>query len=386
MITVRSAQTSAIKDNNLALTEIMEQLQFHLFSREHGVAIITCYSDFIDNGLIDLLVEAIPYDIAGITTVASANMEGYGEVTCSVIVYMSDEITFSSAMTQSITKGNMDANIANTYKHAAANHSGRPAMILAFAPYLADVDCAEVVASLDQASGGVPIFGGYPIDHTPDLRSKRTILNYDYSYDRMCIILFYGDIHPTFLVTTVSDQYINNVEGIVTKAEGSHIIEVDNEPFVNFLIRSGMVHDGALNVITTPFLVDLKDGSQPVLRAISEVSPEGHGILSTTIREGAGLRTAELVVQDVLESEELVVDTALSLDDVNSILFMPCISRFTALGSNRLAGMETVCNLVDGRLPFLLSYCYGEICPVPGPVPGQLVNSYHNFSTVACIL
>jgi hypothetical protein len=217
------------------------------------------------------------------------------------------------------------------------------------------------------------------------MSQKRTIFNDEYSWDRLGIILVYGDVQPTYLVATISDEYIIDIPGVVTQADGGVVLEVDNEPCVNFLVKSGIIKEESISISLSPIYVDFGDGSQPVMRAITDITAEGYVIFSTAIPVGATIRCATINASDVLESAELMLDAALSVPDSSELLSYSCVSRFAALGENSSAEMDTAASLIGNRLPYMLTYSGGEVCPVPGPNQGETINQFHNFTIVSCL-
>ncbi|MDR0885107.1 MAG: FIST C-terminal domain-containing protein [Clostridiales Family XIII bacterium] len=385
MLNVRNAYTDKLDNLNAAVDDILSQLQVDSYKRKHSIVLITCNSEYIDRGLLDILAEALPCEIVGITSVASSSAGGMGIYSCSVTLISSDKIEFSPSYSGVITEENMDAVIADTYRTASVGRKEKPSMIFVYAPLVNwNIDCAKVVSALDKVSGGIPAFGSFSIDHTADFSHNRTIYGSEYSWDRVSLVLVYGDINPTFLVASISDQYINPNGGIVTKAEGRTIYEVDHEPFVNFLVKSDLIKEGSLDIVLSPILIDFNDGARSVMRNIANVTEEGYGIMNSEISVGAVLRATEVNATDVLESAELIFDAVLSVDNAHGMLAYPCASRYAALGDNAYAGMKTAQNLIGNRLPYMMSYSGGEICPVVG-ANGELVNKLHNSTIVACV-
>ncbi|MDR0886438.1 MAG: hypothetical protein LBN22_08820, partial [Clostridiales Family XIII bacterium] len=143
MINVRNAHTDTLSNAHVAVEEILSQLKLDIYSRTNAIAIISCNSEFIDNGFVDLLSQALPCELVGITTVASSTAVGMGIFSCSVSVLLSDDVTFVTAYSDSINTDNMDRVIDATYKNASADYREKPAMILTYAPFIFTVDCAR---------------------------------------------------------------------------------------------------------------------------------------------------------------------------------------------------------------------------------------------------
>ncbi|MDR0886814.1 MAG: FIST C-terminal domain-containing protein [Clostridiales Family XIII bacterium] len=385
MIKVRTAHTDQINNPAAAIEDILSQLKIDSYIRTNSIAIVTCNSEYFDSDFLDLLATYIPCQIIGITSIASSTSSGMGIYSCSITLLTSYENEFTFSYSDTISETRMDEVITKAYYEAAADHDEKPSMILVYAPSVSwNIDCAEVVAALDKASGGVPAFGSFSIDHTADFMHNRTIYGNEYSWDRVGLVLVYGELNPTYFVASISDRYINKHIGVVTRAEGRTVYEVDGEPFVDFLIESGVIVDGEFSVVKSPVLVDFQDGATPVMRGIANITDEGNGVFNSVIPTGAILRMTEINATDVLEGAELIINASLSVDHAEGMLVYPCISRFAALSEDNLAEMATAANLIGNQLPYMISYSGGEICPVAGP-NGTLVNKLHNSTIISCV-
>jgi hypothetical protein len=66
------------------------------------------------------------------------------------------------------------------------------------------------------------------------------------------------------------------------------------------------------------------------------------------------------------------------------MLVYSCISRMMALGGNSFGELELVARLTGGRVPCLMAYSGGEICPTQ-VVGGGATNRFHNNAFIACL-
>ncbi|MDR0357185.1 MAG: FIST C-terminal domain-containing protein, partial [Clostridiales Family XIII bacterium] len=113
-------------------------------------------------------------------------------------------------------------------------------------------------------------------------------------------------------------------------------------------------------------------------------------VLGGTVPVGAQLRIGTAEYLDVVETAEMMFDAALATEKKDCMIVYSCLGRFFALGARIEDEIETGSNLVHDRIPFLLSYTGGEICPVPSfDAEGReigAVNKFHSFTIIACIL
>ena len=94
MIRSFSAHTYEIDDAALAVEEIKRRLDCDGKLMKNSVGSLACFVDFIETGVVKALSEALPFDILGITTIASASAGQCGETTLCILVLTSDDTEF----------------------------------------------------------------------------------------------------------------------------------------------------------------------------------------------------------------------------------------------------------------------------------------------------
>ena len=74
------------------------------------------------------------------------------------------------------------------------------------------------------------------------------------------------------------------------------------------------------------------------------------------------------------------------MPDVNGVLMFPCIvRRMMTMQINSLTELESVRNMINPVIPFMVGYSGGEICPtlIKNGVP---TNRFHNYSLVILVV
>jgi hypothetical protein len=139
-----------------------------------------------------------------------------------------------------------------------------------------------------------------------------------------------------------------------------------------------------------PFVVDYNDGTKPVGRAVSALTPEGHAVCGGSMPVGATLAIGGLNADDVLSTTEKTIEKTLGTfaeennKNDNTVLIYSCMSRYLALGVDNTAEVEKAGEIL-GDTSYLFSYSAGEICPLPSG-QGSLKNYFHNYTAVFCKL
>ncbi|ULQ59834.1 hypothetical protein K7I13_00275 [Brucepastera parasyntrophica] len=199
MIKTLTACTNEIDDVDLAVSEILDQLDLKNNQCKNSVGILTCYSEFIDTGVVKALCEKLPFDVAGTTTIGNAGSSVFGQMMLCVSVLTSDDVSFSTVVSDSIVNEQMEP-LSRAYAEAASAADKKPAMLITFAPLVRHVAGDHIVSVLNSISGNVPNFGTVALDHNIDYHDAQTIYNGEAFKDRLVLILVFGDINPRFLL------------------------------------------------------------------------------------------------------------------------------------------------------------------------------------------
>lgn len=384
MIKMLTAHTLEIDDAELALEEILEQLDLPHSLMKNAAGLMTCYSEFIDTGVLKALCDALPFDVVGATTLGNADNREQSQMMLSLTVLTSDDIEFSAAYSQSIA-GDQRAPLAEVFEFAKARLSGEPKLMFTFLPLLYHVGGDETVATLDSITGGVPAFGTIAIDHTLDYRFAQTFMNGECSKDRLAMLLVCGDIEPQFLIASISEDKIIKQKAIITASKGNVLTEVNHMPILKYMETLGLTKDGKLEGANNiPFMVDTGDGTEPLARAIYAVTPEGYAVCGGVMPVNATLAVGATDYNDVMRTTKHTLERALATGKHSGVIMFSCISRYMALGMDAEAEMRLVQKMLPKDLPFQFTYSGGEACPVYDR-GGEARSRFHNYTFVVCI-
>ncbi|MDR0706774.1 MAG: FIST C-terminal domain-containing protein [Treponema sp.] len=382
-----TAFTLEIDDPDAAAAEILEQIDSTGLC-EHSLGILTCYTDFIDSGAVRTICAALPFDVIGMTTAGTATPAATGEMALSLLVLTSDDTDFITG-TAEIRRGeDIDGLVCTAYKEACAKRSGRPAMMLAFAPYMNDLGGEVIAVSLDKAAGGIPIFGSLAIDSSVDFSLNRSVYNGNHHTNSVIFALLYGDLHPSFFVTSFAEDKIQKQRGVVTKSKDNILMEVNNMPVLDYLQSIGIQkQEGAWTVAAFPFVIDCNDDTKPVTRSIYLITKEGYAACSGNVPENATLSVGGIDYSDVIRTTREILKQILKKknDGHSCVLMFSCLTRYFALEANTTDEMDTVRKTLTDFPDYIFGYSGGEICPVYTE-KGNAVNRFHNCTFIACLL
>lgn len=386
MIKVLTAHTAEIDDVAVAVSEIIAQIEPEKNLRANTVGIVSAYAEFVETGVLAALSEKLPFDIVGNTTIGSADNAECGQLLLTLTVLTSDDATFATGITASLTD-EQEKPLADAYSRAAATLPERPAMMLGFMALLQHVGGDMIIDALDKASGGVPVFGTVTVDHTPDYRHAQVLYNGKGYSDTFAFVLITGGVKPSFMVASVSPEKIRKQQAIITAAQGNLLQEVNGMPVIEYMQTLGLASNGQIEGMNAiPFIINYNDGTTPIARAIFALTPEGYAVCGGVIPVNATLSVGSIDYDDVIATTSGVVRDIMNRGEAkHGLLMYSCISRYISLGMSPDDEMEKVRDIIGDAIPYQFTYSGGEICPVYDK-DGRLVNRFHNDTVVACIL
>jgi hypothetical protein len=381
MIKMIVASTSEVDDSDAAVLEIQNQLDREGGLLKHSVGIVACYYEFVEMGIVSALCEKLPFDVIGCTVLGSAVNGRYGLEQLSLSVLTSDDVRFVTSFSEPLSKDEVEEPISRLYAEAREKLQGDPSFIFALAPIMTDVGGERILRCLDAAGGGVPVFGTLSNDTSLTYENSLVFRNGEAHWHKVALLLMEGEINPRFFTTAISEKNIQKQTAIVTESEGSLLKMVDNMPILKYLANVGVETNGLAAVTTLPFLVDYGDGAKPVALSMYAITEDGI-FCAGEIPVGAKIAMADVDYDSVVETAETTVSQALAEAGKNGsdfILAIPCFTRGLVLSPNSEDEMKKTAELIGDKIPFMLIYSGGELCPVYNE-KREIINRFHNLT------
>ena len=384
MLSMLTAQTFEIDDASLAVSEILEQLDLPNRQRKYAVGIMACYPEFLDSGVARAICDSLPFDVVGTTTMASGTPGNRGAMMLALSVITSDTVIPAAVLSKSLVEDHRST-MTVAYDKARAALPATPSLIIALAPVMDYLSGDEVIETLDSISGGLPVFGTLPCDHTNNYSQTYVTFNGVGHENALALVLLSGPITPKFYIVSIPEERRQKQNAIITSSEGNVLRKVNGMPLLKYLETLGMItRDNVDTAKIVPFVVDYNDGTTPVVRGIYRFTPEGSAMCGGLMPENSTLSVGSLNHDDVISSTRRLFQTIKAESNPQLMLVMSCICRGWALGVDVLAEIETVEKESAGT-PYLFSYSGGEICPVYNE-GGETFNRFHNFTCVVCAI
>ena len=384
------AHTHEIDDVETAIEEILAQINVKDNLRAHSVGIIACHYEFIGSGVYRAITEALPFDIVGATSMKQALADETDTLLLTLMVLTSDEDSFSVALTGSMRGSLEEARIERSYREAAARLPSPPSLLLSYVPLLNLIGhaCDDFVEEIARISGSVPCFGTMPIDDTEDYEFCLVLHNGEQYADRAAMILIQSTAIPQFFIATISPEKILDKTALVTKSSRNILQEVNGRPAREYFAGMGLATAANTQYAMSalPFLFDYGDGTPRASKVFFSTTQEGYSVCAGLIPEGTTLSIGMFDRADVLRTTGNALDSALAgAQDASFMLIYSCITRCMSLGSNSMAELRLAQSKIGDKLPFMMAYSGGEICPIQIS-SATSVNRFHNNALIICVM
>jgi hypothetical protein len=383
MVRVLNAFTEEIDETEDAYKDILGQIDLTSLGK-NSVGIISCYYKFIESGVVQKICEKLPFEVVGLTTMASASKGDFGVYRLNLTVLTSDDVSFAAAYTAPLSGANYEKPLEEAYSKARSRLSSDPDFIITIFPIISDLSSADILKTFDRISGGVPIWGTCASDAGVNSSHTQTIGMKKAEDASVAMILVHGNIDPEFIVTSIPDRNVSTLKAVVTKSSGCIIQEANGIPFAKYLNSIGYVTQVGTNFTTIPLILRFPDGTGPVALGVYSIFEDGSAMIGAEAPEGTFFSGSEIDHEGIIETAKISIEKALKTGKTSGVLMFPCVTRYIMLAPESAREMELVVNAI-GDTPYALAYAGGEICPIRGE-DGKLHNHFHNYTFSLCVL
>jgi hypothetical protein len=370
MLKVLTASTIEIDDRDAAVSSLRAQLAQQGEIGADALGLIICHYEFVLNGVVDALREALPFPIAGYTasTMATSPIpkgklqsEAEGDFCLALMVLWGDNVSFQTATTDQVA---LDKDIAPICAPIFAGRE-KPALVWAFGPNVVTVAGDLLVNAVTEQTGGAPVFGGFAVDDSPTFFENCFVITPDGDFrDRVGFVLLYGDVKPTFYSASISEKRIFDRWFMVTEANGNEVISINDRSPLEFLDAIGITKEMVREAVLTNLVLAIQEDDETYFpRQTAGFSDNNTLLLAGTVEKGARFRVGGFDKVDMLEAAQVAAKNIFEHSHEKAFtLVLSCASRFVLLGSESLDEVHMLRQAIPG-MPFLMGYAGGEICP-----------------------
>ncbi len=387
--------TEEIDDPQAAVQDILSQLPGNideLAKSKNLVGIVATHVDAIHEGVVEALSKALPFELVGMTTFASATQKACDWDMLTLVVMESEAVRFATVVSE-ILVNDCQASVAAAYTKAKTALGEEASLIIAYAPFLKDIGGQDIVNVLTRASNNAPLLGALASDHTRDATESFVIHNGTAYPANIALLCMAGPINAQFYFASLQEAGVKNKQATITSCDGCVVSEVNNVPVMDFLSTLGFTAETWEETsLAIPFVVDYKDGTPPLARELLRVTSEGHMVFGGDMPLGAYINLALQTTEEILRSTETVLRRiAQERPPHSAILMVGCVGRAMVLGSSPLSEARMLTEILGDDVTMHLVYARGEICPAYATHLSETEqttkrrNSFHNFSFTACV-
>jgi hypothetical protein len=385
MIKVLSSCTSELDNPEKAVQDILKQLDMENNLLKNSVGLLFCRSKFVEMGVMGEVCKSLPFDVLGCTSMYFAVPEQAGEIMLTVSVLTSDDTEFATGFCESLTRENVGDCIDRSYRETAATLGGTPDLIFAFPPTMINLTIDMMSMALERACGGLPVFGTVALDSDVYIRNPQTIYKGAAYSDRMGLLLFKGPVKPQFFIQRFPEKSTLYQDAVITGADDSHLISINNKSALSFLEEVGLVQKGKSDYTQAiPLVIDDCDGAKSEVVVVQHITPNGTLMCSRRVPVGGVLNIGAITQEHVLESARTLIQDIKENEGGTGLFILSCFLRSIVLGEGAVAEVK----MMQRELAvFPGSYLYlnsgGELCP-RYKSSGNTENQALQYAIVAC--
>jgi len=382
MLKMYTAATSQIDSPEDAVAEIVAQTK-DIPLLKNTIGIIGCHDDYIETNTMKDLRRALSFDFVGCSVFGSAENSGGGIEQLTLTVLTSDDLTFESVFSDTITLENYSESINSAYDKCKASLNGEPSFIFLLAPIMTDLSGDQILEALnDHVGRKVPIFGTLSNDSTSRYVKSYVFRNEEFHRNKAALLLLKGDFKPRFHTASLSEKNIQRQNAVITESTGYLISKINDTPLLEYFTNAGIIRQKD-NVIATiiPLMADYGDGTPPFANSMYGLSEQG-AFCGSRMPVGTMFSLATVDYNSVMETCETALRSALAdvrENGASGMIAIPCFTRSVMLAPKYSSEIEKSLEIVGNMVPFSLLYSGGEICPVYNR-NGTSVNRFHHLT------
>lgn len=371
-------------DTESILQELTEQCAEELAGRTPQAALLFAAIDVEHEAVLAGLAAKWPgLQAIGCTTDGEVSSQrGFCEDSVSLILFGSDSVKITAGLGRNASA---DVSAACTRALAMAKAGTTlPSRFCIALPESLTTSGQQIVELLQNGLGDqVPLFGGGAADQFR-MSGTRQFFGSEAVSDSVPILLFSGALHCAF--SAASGWKPVGEPGLVNRAEGPVVHEIDGRPALDFFRR--FLGPSALPTPECPLAIIGPDGGIEYLRASNGFADEATGSiqLAGDVPTGAIVQIAIASRDAILEGCRKSVGGAFAAyphgKAPEAALVFSCAARKMLLGTRTAEEFGIVREVLGTDVPVCGFYGYGEIGPLAGASPAS---NYHNEAFV-CLL
>ena len=371
-------------DAESVLEDLEQQCARQLDGRVPQAGIVFAAIDVEHEALLAGLAARWPgLELIGCTTDGELSSErGFCEDSVSLILFGSDAAKITAGLGRQVSADIPTASAAALDQ--ALGKTELPARFCIAVPESLTTSGQQIVAALQGRLGpDVPLFGGGAADQWR-MKGTRQFFGTEVVSDAIPVLVFSGALLSSHAVA--SGWRPLGEPGLVTRASGPFLFEIDGRPPLEFY-RRRLGQDAAISP-EFPLAVLDQTGQMQYLRAgWGAPGPEPGSVMYTgDVPQGVQVQIAIANRDAILEGCRQAVDSAFNAyprgKTPEAALVFSCAARKLLLGTRTSDEADIVRQTLGAKVPVCGFYGYGEI----GPPSDASAAEYHNETFVFLLM
>ena len=349
-------------DSAEAVQEVLEQCQKSLVGERPQAGLLFAAVDFDRSLILNRINEVFPGIelIGGTTDGEISSVLEFQQDSLTLMVFCADDIEIRAAVGRDVHENPIA--IAHQTIESIKQSFATPINFCIATPESITTNSSSIVQGLKLALGSTPVFGGATADRR-DAKHDYQFFKTEVLSDSVPVLLFAGNI--MFSHGVASGWHPIGKRGIVTKADGNIVYEIDAKPALEFYSYyfEHFTPDAAY-----PLAVFPPGEDKFFLRGVNSYDPE-LGSLTTVggVPEGSTVQIAEASQEDILTASRSSFSDAWENypgEEPAAAIFFSCAWRRWILGSQTGQEYKAIATYLKQPLPSCGFYTYGEIAPL----------------------
>lgn len=313
--------------------------------------------------------------IGGTTDGEISSNTGFSEDSVVMMLFYSSKIRFSTGI--GVVK---DSDISGACKNAvdqALSDFSEEVKLCITIPGNITTNIDQIMFNLRKMiKTDIPIFGGVAGDQWR-FQTQYQFLGTNVYTDAVPVLMMGGDVEFVYGIDSGWEPMGNF--GLVTKAEGNIVYNIDNETALDFY-KNNL---GELSTPSAEFPLIVFNENNEVLYQRSAASvmegDTGAIIFMGEIPQGSKVKIGGAERNVILNGTTKSVSNALDKLSKNSQiiggLLFSCAARKTLLGTKTNEESKIVTKLIGEKIPYIGFYAYGELSPVKGEEKNSMLHN-----------
>jgi len=392
MVKSYSIIINEVDEIELALEELRSQLA-KLKLLKNTVGIVTVNKDFVVSGVYSAIAKATPFPLVGITSYSQIVNGKIGTFMFSIMVLTSNDCEFASGLSEPVPEtGDVKKQVQKCYEDLRSKLNGDVKLAFLYPNFMYGHYPYQYIKAITEIDANVPIFGSQSNGEIIDVPSSaRTLHCENISKNQAAMLLISGNINPKFYLASTTKESITMPQiGVVTKADGNYLLEINNIKAKQFLEKANLKPDAVnqKSIFFSTFIADEKNEKgetiSSVVKSLTVPKDDGY-IFVCGIQVGSVLSAISFTGEIVMETAKNVMKKIKAKHKEGTIIMYSCLGRRAALLNEPNKEFELISDILKNNFNYVATCSGGEICPT-SVTETEIVNNEHNETLIACIL